>query len=72
MSFDTSEEAAQAQDEALRRLGPAGRFRLACQMSETVREFARARIRAQHPEFNDAQVRDQLIWELYGVRRDSR
>jgi hypothetical protein len=66
MSFDTSAEAARAQAEVIRKLGPPGRIRLACQMSETVREFARARIRAQNPELNAAQIRDLLIWELYG------
>src|SRR6187402_3831243 len=46
---DTSTEAALAQAEALRRLGPAKRFLVACDMSEMVRDLARSRIAKQHP-----------------------
>jgi hypothetical protein len=66
--LDTSPEAATAQVEALRRLGPSRRFHVAADMSDAVREMARARISAQHPEFDDLAVQDQLVWELYGVR----
>jgi hypothetical protein len=37
-------------------------------MSDTVRELARSRIAAQHPEFDDRAIHEQLVWELYGVR----
>jgi hypothetical protein len=42
---------------------------LACEMSDSVRALTIARIQAQHPEFDNGQIREQLIGELYGVRR---
>jgi hypothetical protein len=72
MTFDTSDEAARVQTEVLRRLGPARRIAIACEMSETVRELARARIRAAHPGLDPAGVRDVLIFELYGLRPNPR
>lgn len=72
MSLDTTPEAARVQAEIIRALGPEGRLRLACQMSDMVRELARARIRGWHPDWTDDQVRDELLFELYGFRRDGR
>lgn len=68
MALDSSEEASQVQADVLRRLGANRRLELACEASEAVRELARVRIRMAHPEFDSAGVRDQLIFELYGVR----
>ena len=70
MPLDTSAEAGHVQTKIHRRLGAPRRFEIACQLSETVRELARARIRSKHPEFDEAAIRDWLIWELYGVRRN--
>lgn len=72
MPLDTSVEAAGVQTEIHRKLGGPRRLELACQLSETVRELARARIRSKHPEFDDSAVHDWLTWELYGVRRNDR
>lgn len=71
MSDDTSPEAARIQADVLERLGPDARLRLAFQMSEAVRDLARARIRAENPTFDEIQVRNQLVWELYGIRLGS-
>jgi len=71
MAGDTSPEAARIQAEVLEKLGPDARLRLALQMSEAVRDLARARIRAQNPSFDEIQVRNQLVWELYGIRLGS-
>lgn len=68
MAFDTTREAAEVQAEVIRRLGPERRFELACQMSEAVRELARARLRATHPELDASAIRELLIFELYGIR----
>jgi hypothetical protein len=38
-------------------------------MSQSLRKLAVARIRAKHPELDDQGILDQLIAELYGVRR---
>jgi len=66
---DTSKEASQAQAAIHRRMGGARKFAMACQMSNSVRSMAHARLRTRHPDFNEVAIRDELIWELYGVRR---
>jgi len=66
---DTSPDAAKAQADAYRKMSGAQRVMVACEMSEAVRAMARSRIRALHPEYDDTAVRDELTWELYGVRR---
>lgn len=63
---DTSAAAAAAQDEAHTRLGPAGRFRLAMQMSELSHEFAKAGVRQAHPELAEPEVGRELVRILYG------
>lgn len=68
--LDTSREAAHAQAMAYRRMGPSRRFRSACEMSETFRRVAVDRIRREHPEYTEVECRNQLIWELYGIRRE--
>ena len=72
MPLDTSGEAAHVQTEIHRALGGPRRLQLACQMSEAVRDLARARIHFKHPELDETATRDWLTWELYGVRRNSR
>lgn len=37
-------------------------------MSQTLVELAKARIREQHPEFDERAVLVQLVFERYGVR----
>lgn len=65
---DTSPEAAKIQADVHRHLGGERKVLIACSMIDSVREMARSRIRAQYPKFDEAAVRDQLTWELYGVR----
>ena len=72
MPLDTSIEASRVQSEIQRALGGGRRLQIACQMSESVRELCRARIRSKHPEFDEPTINDWLIWELYGVRRNRR
>ena len=66
---NTSPDAARVQAAVHRELGAAGRFALACEMSEAVRSMMRARIRDKHPEFDESAVLDELMVELYGFRR---
>ncbi len=66
-ALDTTPEAAAVQMEIHRRMGPEGRFRLAVEMSETARSFAKAGIRTRHPELDDAGVAAELMRQLYGV-----
>jgi hypothetical protein len=67
MPFDTSPEAAEAQAEAYRRMGPQGRLQLTVKMSLAVRELAKTRLRSEHPYADEAMIHDLLIKELYGV-----
>ena len=67
--LDTSPEALQVLASVHRKMPGVRKLLLACEMSDSVRALAVARIKAQHPDFDDAQLREQLTWELYGVRR---
>ncbi len=66
--LDTTPEAAAAQAAVYRRMSGEEKVRIALEMTETVRHLAMTRIAEQHPGFTPAQIREQLIWELYGVR----
>lgn len=67
---DTSPEALRVQTLAQRRLGGAERFRLACRMSQTLRDMARRRIAAKHPTLDEAALAAELLRELYGFERE--
>lgn len=67
--LDTTPEAARAQAAVHRALGAARRFEIACEMSDAVRSIARGRIKAKHPDLDETGVGDELLWELYGFRR---
>jgi len=64
---DTSPEAFAYLIDALRRMGPQQRLRLAAEMSDEVRELAKAGIRSRHPEYSDrrlsAALEDLLLGE---------
>lgn len=66
---DTSPKAAAIQDRLHDALGPEGRFRLAMQMSELAREFAKAGLRERSPGLTEDEVGRELVATLYGVRR---
>ncbi|MFZ5890250.1 MAG: hypothetical protein ACOY0T_04200 [Myxococcota bacterium] len=66
---DTTAEAAEVLAAVHRRLSGSRKVLIACQMSDSIREIVRARIRARMPHLDEGAVREQLIWELYGVRR---
>jgi hypothetical protein len=55
-SSDTSVESHEAQLQAYRRLGAAGRARLAGRLSSDTRELTRAGIRARHPACTEEEV----------------
>jgi hypothetical protein len=58
---DTSREAFWVQCAALRRLGTAGRLRLAFDLTEQVWKTVTAGIRRRHPEYSEEQVRLAMI-----------
>lgn len=53
---DTTLESHEAQLKAYRRLGPAGRARLAGTLSADTRDLTRAGIRARHPAYTPEEV----------------
>ena len=63
---DTSETAAVLVKEINRSLGPERRLLQAMELSDFVRELARAGIRSRHPEYSEAEVRRSLTTSLYG------
>lgn len=64
--LDTTAEAALVQTEAQRRIGGAGRLRIAIEMSELTRQLARAGLRTRRPELDEEHLDAELIRELYG------
>ena len=66
-SIDTTPEAAAIQVEVLRKMGVAGRVRLAVEMSEFVRDCQRAALKRQHPEYSEAQLSAALLELRYGL-----
>jgi hypothetical protein len=63
---DTSAEVQAVQDEILRRMPGEERFRLAVEMSEMVRELALTRLRAEHPEWTDWELKRELLRYAFG------
>jgi hypothetical protein len=61
---DTTSESHEAQLEAYRRLGPAGRANIAARLSADTRELARGGIRARHPDYTEEEVERALrrLW----------
>lgn len=70
--LDTTAEADELQLSIQRRLGPAGRLKLAVQMSDLARKLARAGLRARKPELGEAAVDALLLREHYGVDVEQR
>ena len=63
---DTSPEAAEIQAGIHRRMTGEERLRLAVEMSETARELALARLRAEHPEWSDRELKRELLRYAFG------
>jgi hypothetical protein len=65
---DTSRKAAALQAEIHRWMEPAERLRVAIEMSEFARSLTRAGLKAQHPEYDEAQLDAAMLERLYGFR----
>lgn len=63
---DTSPAVQAIQDEIHRRMSGEERFRLAIEMSEMARAFAAARLRAEHPEWTDWEIKRELLRYAFG------
>ncbi len=70
MPLDTDIHAREAQLEAVRRLGPGGRVRLAAEMSEDARRISVEGERRRHPELTLAQARRAVLGRLWGAELD--
>jgi hypothetical protein len=68
MQRDTDTGALEAQLAALRRLGPAGRVRLAVEMSEDARRISFEGERRRHPELTPAEARLAVLRRLWGAQ----
>ena len=58
---DTSPDAEQVQLEVFRRMTGEQRLKLALEMSDFARELSLSRIRAEHPEWSDWEVKRELL-----------
>jgi hypothetical protein len=72
MQRDTEAGALEAQLAAVRRLGPAGRVRLAVEMSEDVRRISFEGERRRHPELSAAEARLAVLRRLWGAQLAAR
>ena len=66
---DTTAEAAAIQLAMYRAMSPSARVQIAVDLSDAVRETARAGIRRRHPEYSEAEVARAFIAMLYGKNR---
>jgi hypothetical protein len=65
---DTSQRAAERHIELYRQLGPAGRSRIAAELSDAVRATTLAGIRQRNPEYSAADVARVFIEAVYGIK----
>lgn len=63
---DTSSRAAAIAADLNRAAGPAVRFQQALELSDFLREMAKAGLRARHPEYSDGEILRALAQQLYG------
>ena len=61
--------ATQLQEDILRRFSPGERLRMAFEMSEFARSLSRAGLRSRRPDLTEAELDDEMLWQLYGFRR---
>jgi len=66
MAFDTSPAMTEAQNQLYRDIGPAGRARIAAEMSDMLRDLAIAGVRLRHPQYDEEQVLAEVLWVFYG------
>ena len=63
---DTTIEAARKQFEILERLGVAGRAEMTFELSDNLRQITESGVRLRHPEYNDNQVRRDVLCIVLG------
>lgn len=70
-AFDTSRGVAAVQIQMYRDAGEAGRAEIMADLSDALRELAAAGVRHRHPEYDDEQVREEVLAVFYGRGRKS-
>jgi hypothetical protein len=63
---DTSPEAAEVQFSIYRRMTDLQRLQIAIEMSDFVREIALTRLRSEHPEWSDRELKLELLRYAFG------
>jgi hypothetical protein len=63
---DTSPEVQAIQDEIHRRMSGEEKLKLAMEMSDMARNFSLARLRAEHPEWTDWELKRELLRYAFG------
>jgi hypothetical protein len=71
MAFDTSPEMAAIHNKLYRDAGISGRARIAAELSDMLRELAKAGARARHPEHSDEQIHAEVL-AVFWLRRSGR
>jgi len=71
MPFDTSSAVTAKHNQMYREIGPAGRARIAAELSDALRQLAIAGVRLRCPELSDKEARVEALVVFYGrdVRR---
>ena len=64
-ALDTSAEAAAIQERIHRELGPAGRLKIALELSDLAQAFSVAGIRLRHPDYSEQEAVRALAQLLY-------
>jgi hypothetical protein len=68
MAFDTSPRVAAAQAALYREIGVTGRAQIVAELSDGLRDLAITGVRSRHPEYDDAQVRQEVLSVFYARR----
>lgn len=64
---DTSPKAFAYQIERYRQLGPAGRSRIAAELSDTLRGTSLAAMRTRHPDYSEDEIRRAFVKVVYQI-----
>lgn len=65
-AFDTAPHVAALHAELYREIGPAKRAEIMAELSDALRELAAAGVRQRHPEYDEEQVRTEVLAIFYG------
>jgi hypothetical protein len=69
--LDTPVTAQNLQQQALVRLGPEGRLRIAIDLSEAVRKLRLAGLRSSQPDVSEAELVRRFILETHGIQPEA-